>query len=100
EAAMVLIDVFGRDVENISFQFIFALLTHVGDVVIGNLVGGENKGHYVLKVVRVFARHRDARQSVRRSVGDGDGATRTVVEVHVPILPILAVDGVPIQRLN
>ena len=60
EIALVLLNLLGRNVEDISPEFVFFLLADVEDRVFRNFVAGQHEGHPMMNVIEVLARHGNA----------------------------------------
>ncbi len=82
----------GAGVEDVGVELVDLLAAEVGDVVLGQVFGGEDEGEAVLDLVEVGGRHDDALEGVLRGEDDVLFALAVVVEGDVGDLLVLAVE--------
>ena len=91
---MLFFDDFGAGGEDVGVEFVDVLAAEVGDVVLGQVFGGEDEGQAVLDLVEVGGGHDDALEGVLGGEDDVLFALAVVVEGDVGDLLVLAVDAV------
>ena len=91
EVPLALDQHFGTGLKDVRVQFIYVLLAQVGDVVLGQVRGGQDKRQPVLNIVEVGLAHHDAGQRVLRSKNDVFRAGTILRKDHIRGVPILAV---------
>src|SRR5215472_7781041 len=88
---LLLLNDLGGDVENIRRKVVHLLTTHVGDVVLGKLGGGENERLHIANVVVILFAHGDASERIHGSEGDVLDALAFRSEDDVAGFAVLAV---------
>jgi hypothetical protein len=91
EVALVLLEDFGAGGEDVGVEFVDVLAAEVGDVVLGEVFGGEDEGEAVLDVLEVGGGHHDAFEGVLGGEDDVLVAFAFAVEGDVGDLLVLAV---------
>ena len=94
EVAVVLFHDFGGGAEDVGVDLVDVLTAEVGDVVLGQVFGGEDEGEAVLDVLEVGWGHHDALEGVLGGEDDVLFALAVFVEDDVGDLLVLAVDFV------
>ena len=94
EVALVFFDGLWGGGEDVGVELVDVLAAEVGDVVLGQVFGGEDEGQAVLDVVEVGGGHHDALEGVLGGEDDVLFALAVVVEGDVGDLLVLAVDAV------
>ena len=91
EVPVIFDDGFGRGGEDIGVECVDLLPAEVGDVVLREVLGGEDEGQTVLDIGEVGGRHHDALKGVLRSEDDVLVAGAILVEDDVGDLGVLPV---------
>ena len=94
KVAVIFYDDFGPSAEDVGVEFVDVLASEVGDVVLGQVFGGEDEGQAVLDVLEVGGGHHDALESVLGGEHDVLFALASLIEGDVGDLLVLAVDAV------
>jgi len=94
EVALVFFEDLGAGTEDVGVELVDVLAPEVGNVVLGQVFGGEDEGESVLDVLEVCGGHHDALESVLRSEDDVLFAFAGGVEGDVGDLLVFAVDTV------
>ena len=94
EVVLVLFEDLGGGAEDVGVELVDVLAAEVGDVVLGQVFGGEDEGQAVLDLVEVGGGHEDALEGVLGGEDDVLFALAVVVEGDVGDLLVLAVDAV------
>ena len=94
EVTLVLFENLGGGAEDVGVELVDVLAAEVGDVVLGQVFGGEDEGETMLDVVEVGGGHHDALEGVLRGEDDVFLALACGVEGDVGDLLVLAVDAV------
>ena len=92
--ALVLLDGFGRGIEDVGVELVDLLSANIGDVVLWQVFGGENEGETVFEVVEVFAGEDEAFDGVLWGEDDVFVAATIFVEADVGDLVVLAVRAI------
>ena len=91
EVALVLLEDLGAGGEDVGVELVDVLAAEVGDVVLGEIFGGEDEGEAVLDVLEVGGGHHDAFEGVLGGEDDVLVAFSVAVEGDVGDLLVLAV---------
>ena len=98
EVAVIFDDDLGAGLEDVGVQLVDFLAAEVGDVVFGEVGGGEDEGEAVLDVLEVCGGHGDAGEGVLRGEDYVFCALAFAGEGDVSDLLVLAVDLVGVLR--
>src|SRR5271170_5207458 len=94
EVALSFFEGLGGGGEDVGVELVDVLTAEVGDVVFGQVFGGEDEGEAVLDLVEVGGSHQDALEGVLGGEDDVLFALAFAVEGDVGDLLVLAVDAV------
>jgi hypothetical protein len=96
EVALAFFEGLGAGGEDVGVELVDVLTAEVGDVVFGQVFGGEDEGEAVLDLVEVGGGHLDALEGVLGGEDDVLFALAVAVEGDVGDLLVLAVDAVSV----
>ncbi len=94
EVALAFFEDLGAGAEDVGVEFVDVLAAKVGDLVLGEVFGGEDEGKPVLDLVEVGRGHHDALEGVLGGEDDVLFALVIGIEGDVGDLLVLAVDAV------
>ena len=102
EVALSLFEDLGFGVEDVGVDLVDVLAAEVGDVVLGQVFGGEDEGEAVLDVLEVGGRHHDALERVLRGEDDVLVAFAIGIKEDIGDLEVLAVGlvGVVVEMVS
>ena len=91
KVALLTFNAFGSDIEHVTVQLVFLLLSDVKDVVLGNLLRGQDERQSVPDVVDILRRHRDLGKRTLRREYHVFQAFSLIVEYHIENFMIFTV---------